>query len=118
MLIGGQNPQLLDLSNTIRRTMVNWLKIPTPDGALLCNGYSKSIPYFTEKHNLRLCAQGHCPYLLQSGSGAGQNARNRCTRGLEPYFEELAAAIPQGASVIPSVVIAIQRKYDTYPPDL
>jgi hypothetical protein len=38
--------------------------------------------------------------------------------GFEPYFEELAAAIPEGASVNPSVVVAIQRKYDTYPPDL
>jgi hypothetical protein len=38
--------------------------------------------------------------------------------GFEPYFEELAAAIPEGAAVNPSVVVAIQRKYDTYPPDL
>jgi Cupin domain len=36
--------------------------------------------------------------------------------GFEPYFEELAAAIPTGTSVDPSVVVAIQRKYDTYPP--
>jgi mannose-6-phosphate isomerase-like protein (cupin superfamily) len=37
--------------------------------------------------------------------------------GFEPYFEELAAAIPEGASVDPSVVVAIQRKHDTSPPD-
>ena len=37
--------------------------------------------------------------------------------GFEPYFEELAAAIPQGAAVNPAVVVAIQRQYDTYPPD-
>jgi mannose-6-phosphate isomerase-like protein (cupin superfamily) len=36
--------------------------------------------------------------------------------GFEPYFEELAAAFPEGTSVNPSVVVAIQRKYDTYPP--
>ncbi len=40
------------LSNTIRPTMVSWLKGPTPDGALLCNEYCKSISYFEEKHNL------------------------------------------------------------------
>lgn len=38
--------------------------------------------------------------------------------GFEPYFEELAAATPEGAPVNPSVVVAIQRRYDTYPPDL
>jgi mannose-6-phosphate isomerase-like protein (cupin superfamily) len=38
--------------------------------------------------------------------------------GFEPYFEELATAIPEGAPVDPSVVVAIQRKHDTYPPDL
>lgn len=38
--------------------------------------------------------------------------------GFEPYFEELAAAIPEGAPVNPSVVVDIQRKYDTFPPDL
>jgi hypothetical protein len=32
--------------------MVSWLKVPTLDGALLCNEYSKSISYFAEKHNL------------------------------------------------------------------
>ncbi len=36
--------------------------------------------------------------------------------GFEPYFEELATAIPEGSSVDPSVVVAIQRKHDTYPP--
>jgi len=37
--------------------------------------------------------------------------------GFEPYFEELAAAIPEGAPVDPAVVVAIQRKHDTFPPE-
>jgi hypothetical protein len=36
--------------------------------------------------------------------------------GFEPYFEELATAIPAGTPVDPAVVVAIQRKYDTFPP--
>jgi hypothetical protein len=39
------------------------------------------------------------------------------TGGFEPYFEELAPTIPQGALVDPSLVVAIQCKYDTFPPD-
>jgi hypothetical protein len=42
----------LPLSNTIGRTMVSWLKVAIPEGALLCNGYSNSIAYFEEQHNL------------------------------------------------------------------
>jgi mannose-6-phosphate isomerase-like protein (cupin superfamily) len=36
--------------------------------------------------------------------------------GFENYFKELAAAFPEGASITPWVVVAIQQKYDTYPP--
>ncbi len=35
--------------------------------------------------------------------------------GLEPYYEELAAAFPPGAPIHPQVIVDIQRRYDTYP---
>jgi mannose-6-phosphate isomerase-like protein (cupin superfamily) len=37
--------------------------------------------------------------------------------GFERYYQELAATFPAGTGVDPAVVSAIQRKYDTYPPE-
>ena len=37
--------------------------------------------------------------------------------GFEPYFEDLAAAIPEGVPVDAALVVAIQRQHDTYPPE-
>jgi mannose-6-phosphate isomerase-like protein (cupin superfamily) len=35
--------------------------------------------------------------------------------GLEPYYEELAAAFPPGTPLDCSIVAEIQQRYDTYP---
>jgi hypothetical protein len=84
------------LSNTIQHTMVSWLKVPTPEGALLCNGYSKSILYFEEKHNLVKHMLARCSrsaYFLQHNQQRGVGNSYERSSGQETVFSSFLAIV-------------------------